>query len=269
MFLLIRSFPVSALTGPALALAFVLSGCVSAQPYGAPANIQPQLAAPVAVSVPTSSGRPLPAGAPVLSVAARVLPVAEQVCRASITRRNCDFIIAVDDDPAAQANAFQTLDPQGRPIIVFTAALLAMAQNPDEIAFVFGHEAAHHIAGHIPRRQDQAMTGAIVAGVLAQVSGLTGSDLARVQEIGAGIAAQQYSKEFELEADSLGAEMAWYANYDPLKGAAFFSRLPDPSDRLMGSHPPNAQRQAVVAQTVARLKAMQNPNPNPSLSLSM
>jgi hypothetical protein len=31
--------------------------------------------------------------------------------------------------------------------------------------------------------------------------------------------------------------------------------LPDPGDRFLGTHPPNAERKALVRQTVARLRA--------------
>lgn len=184
----------------------------------------------------------------------RVEPMAERLCREQLAASKCDFMIAVDDDRSQPANAFQTIDPQGRPIIVFTQALIDLAHNQDELAFVFGHEAAHHILGHIPRRQDQAKTGAILVGILGEASGLQGADLARVQEIGAGLAAQSYSKDFELEADALGAEVALRAGYDPMVGANFFTRLPDPGDRFMGSHPSNMQRQAVVAQAVRKLR---------------
>jgi hypothetical protein len=49
-------------------------------------------------------------------------------------------------------------------------------------------------------------------------------------------------------------EIALMAGYDPVLGAAFFSRLPDPGDRFLGTHPPNAERQAEVARVVARLR---------------
>ena len=42
-----------------------------------------------------------------------------------------------------------TLQAQGRPVIFFTLGLIADARNSDELAFVLGHEAAHHIAGHL------------------------------------------------------------------------------------------------------------------------
>ena len=97
------------------------------------------------------------------------------------------------------------------------------------------------------------MAGAVLAGILAQVGGAGEQVIAQAQEIGASVGARQYSKEFELEADNLGAEIAYVAGFDPVLGAAFFDRLPDPGDRFLGSHPANAQRKAIVAASVARL----------------
>lgn len=232
-----------------LTAAMVLSGCVVPAAY--PAGGGP--GGTIRQEVLTSNGKPLAANDPILDVAARMTPVVIRFCREKLRRGNCAFQIAVDEDRAQPANAFQTLDDNGRPVIVFTRSLLNLAKNPDELAFVLGHEAAHHIAGHIPRRQDQAMTGAILVGILGQSAGLTGEELKRVQEIGAGLAAQHYSKEFELEADALGAEIALSAGYDPIRGANFFTRLPDPGDRFMGSHPANSERLAVVRATVKRI----------------
>jgi predicted Zn-dependent protease len=56
-----------------------------------------------------------------------------------------------------------------------------------------------------------------------------------------------------LEADSLGTEIAFVAGYDPMLGAAFFDRIPDPGDRFLGTHPANADRKRTVAATLARL----------------
>ncbi|MFE3838637.1 M48 family metallopeptidase [Pseudogemmobacter sonorensis] len=231
-----------------LLMAASLAACVPQAASRAPGG------GATAAMIPTASGRALAPGTPVIAVVARTLPVAEAMCRAERAHRRCDFVVAVDDDPAQPANAFQTIDPEGRPIIVFTAALLAEVRSADELAFVLGHEAAHHIAGHIGRRQSHARTGAIMAGIWAQISGLDREGVARAQELAAGLAAQQYSKEFELEADALGAEVSWRAGYDPVRGAGFFTRLPDPGDHVLGSHPPNAQRQAVVADAVRRLE---------------
>ncbi len=188
-----------------------------------------------------------------LQVVATVEPVAEKLCRSRGEARICDFRIVVDDRPGQPPNAFQTLDNRGRPVIGFTLALIAEARNADELAFVLGHEAAHHIAGHIPKREEQALSGALLAGVLAAASGLSPDEVEAAQELGAATAARGYSREFELEADALGAEITWLAGYDAVLGSAFFDRLPDPGDRFSSSHPANSQRKAVIAATVRRL----------------
>lgn len=226
----------------ALLAALALQACVET----APLPLAPAAPAPAAI---TGS-----AAERFVAVSNRVEPVAEALCR-SLRRgpANCDIQIAVDDRPGQEPNAFQTIDRSGRPWVVFTLALIELARTPDELAFVMGHEAAHHIAGHIPRREESARTGAILAGVLAAASGLSPEEVRQAQGIGAGIGAQRYSQDFELEADALGAEIALRAGFDPVKGAGFFDRLPDPGKGFLNTHPPNAMRKQVVAETVRRL----------------
>lgn len=180
-----------------------------------------------------------------------VEPVAEQMCRARAPQINCDFRIVVDSNPAAPPNAFQTLDENGRPVIAFTVPLIAIAQNKDELAFIMAHEAAHHIKGHIQQARRNASLGAMIFGSLAGAGNAQTQEVA--QRIGASIGARTYSKDFELEADALGALIAQAAGYDALRGAAFFGRLPSPDNRFLGSHPGNAQRIEMVRRTVAGL----------------
>jgi predicted Zn-dependent protease len=192
-----------------------------------------------------------------VAVVDRVEPVAEAICRARTNGVPCDLRIVVDDRPDMPPNAFQTVDRQGRPIVGFTLALIADARNADELAFVLGHEASHHILGHISRQRDTAVQGAMVAGVVAAMSGADEAAVRKAQNLGAEVAARSYSKDYELEADALGTEIAWRAGFDPVKGAQFFARLPDPGDQFLGTHPPNAQRIALVRQTLAGLEARQ------------
>ena len=63
----------------------------------------------------------------------------------------------------------------------------------------------------------------------------------------------QNSKEFELEADALGTIITSRAGYQPVVGAQFFNRIPDPGNRFLGTHPPNSQRIATVERTAAGL----------------
>ena len=181
-------------------------------------------------------------------------PVAERECRVRQPRFNCDFNIIVDDRPGIPPNAFQTVDRNGRPIIAFTLSLLAETANRDEIAFVMAHEAAHHIAGHLDRQRQVATVGAVVFGQLAGVFGADTQEAVRsAQEMGAAVGARRFSREFELEADALGTIIAARAGFDPVRGAEFFWRIPDPGNQFLGTHPPNAERVAVVRRTAAGL----------------
>lgn len=233
--------------------ALLLAGCLQpAPPAGPPAERLTDAAVPPPLA-PQAAARQF------AEVVARVEPVAVAVCREQLPRGRCDFNILVDDRPGQPVNAYFMLEPDGRPRIVFTRALIAEARTPDEVAFVLGHEAAHHIAGHIPRMQSSATVGALVLGtIVAQASsGLPASvAAARARDaarIGAAVGGRVYSKEHELEADALGAVIAWRAGYDPERGLGLLLRLPDPGDRFLGSHPSNAERVATVRAVRARL----------------
>lgn len=236
-------------SGVALAIvaAMAVQGCVSVTPVEPQAPLMPVTPAAPVLSVETAAEN-------FVAVVAQVEPVAEDYCRRMSRVSNCDFRIVIDDRPGQPANAFQTLDNAGRPMLAFTVALIRDARNRDELAFVMGHEAAHHIAGHIPRQQNTALAGAMLAGVLAQVTGADQDVVHSAQDLGATVGARRFSKDYELEADSLGSEIAFRAGFDPMVGAAFFDRIPDPGDRFLGTHPANADRKRTVAATLARLR---------------
>lgn len=214
-------------------------------------------------SAPTAAPSAQPAGPQMtpdqaarafVSVVRTMEPVAEQECRNRTQGVNCDYLIVVDDRPNQPPNAFQSRNDEGRPIITFTVGLIADARNQDELAFVMGHEAAHHILGHLDRQQQNAAAGAIIFAGLASLTGGAGADLTQAQEIGAFVGARSYSKEFELEADQLGTIITYRSGYDVLRGAEFFNRIPDPGNRFLGTHPPNAERSATVRATLAQIK---------------
>ena len=184
------------------------------------------------------------------AVVARMEPIIERQCRNRTQGANCDFKIIVHPDASRPPNAYQTLDKSGRPVIGFTQKLIANMQNRDEIAFVLGHESAHHIRGHIPKTQQNALAGAFIGTIIA--AGL-GVDAKPAQDVGASIGARRFSKGFELEADELGTIITHRAGYDPLRGSLYFQRIPDPGDKFLGTHPPNAERQAIVQRTAASL----------------
>ncbi|KPP90387.1 MAG: Peptidase family M48 [Rhodobacteraceae bacterium HLUCCA08] len=238
----------------ALALTLGLAACdpvvvapadpLPPQKGGGPVAVTPALAGP---QPDRSQGRAF------VAVVDRLEPVAERVCRQQAPRLNCDFRIVIDDTPGAPPNAFQTVDRTGRPVIVFTPALIALTRNPDEIAFVMAHEAAHHIEDHLSQQQRNATLGAIVFGQLAGATGAGQDGIRDAQQLGAAVGLRSYSQEFELEADRLGTIITARAGYDPLVGADFFFRLPDPASRFLSTHPPNAERYAAVRRVAAEL----------------
>lgn len=226
-----------------LALMAVLSACMGTAPTPTP---QPRPA--LAPSLP-----PDQAAQQFIRVVQQVEPVAEAECRLRLPSANCDFKIVVDDRPGQPPNAFQTLDAQGRPVLAFNLGLIATVQNADELAFVMGHEAAHHIAGHLARQREAATAGAVIFAGLASLTGADSNGIRSAQELGATVGARTYSKDFELEADALGTVISMRAGFDPIRGAAFFTRIPDPGNRFLGTHPPNAQRIETVRRVAAGL----------------
>ena len=222
-----------------IAILAVLAGCTAPAPTGFQGLV--------------ATSAPLPGEMNFAEVAARVEPVAEALCRQRAVVRNCSFRFLIDTRPDQPPNAFQTLDRSGRPILGFNTALIALAHSADELAFVIGHEASHHILGHIPQREQAAMSGALMGAILATSQGLDPQDVERAGQIGAELGAQRFSKDFELEADALGTEITLRAGFDAIRGSAYFDRLPDPGDRFLGSHPANAERKALVRATQLRL----------------
>ncbi|WP_170400544.1 M48 family metallopeptidase [Ruegeria arenilitoris] len=166
---------------------------------------------------------------------------------------NCDFTVLVDLNPRAPANAFQTLDDNDQPVIIFTRSMIQSAQNADELAFVMGHEAAHHVLGHIDQQSKNAQESAAIFNDLGKLHGENGKDLERTQKLGAEVGVQVNVKTFELEADQMGTIITYNAGYNPLIGAKYFDRLPDPGDKFLSTHPPNAERVQIVLETARKL----------------
>lgn len=222
------------------------------------------------VPMPDQMPGTLPDGAPItppsvsadqkarnfVSVVQQMEPAIEQQCLARRrTPVRCDFQFVVDDRPGLEPNAFQTVDAAGRPIIGFTISLINETHNSDEIAFVVGHEASHHILGHLDAKASSARTGAIIFGTIAAAAGIDATAVQGAQSMGAQLGSRYFSKDWELQADYLGAIIAAQAGYDPMRGAAFFDRLPDPGDRVMGSHPSRNARKAQVARALDDLRS--------------
>ncbi|WP_112874810.1 M48 family metalloprotease [Paracoccus endophyticus] len=245
------------LRGLALAAVVALSGCAVQVGPAAQAPVEPIiLGVPLPKPAPTTPNTARESAMAFAQVIRTLEPAIEREC---VQRRqtpiNCDFQFVVDDRVGLEPNAFQTIDSAGRPIIGFTLALLAASRNADELAFVVGHEASHHILGHIDQKASAASAGAVILSGIAAASGADLGAIRSAQQLGAQMGARYYSKDWELEADYLGAIVALNAGFDPENGALFFARIPDPGDRVLGTHPSRAQRQAVVSRAVSDVRS--------------
>jgi Zn-dependent protease with chaperone function len=203
-------------------------------------------------------------------VAARIEPVAENVCREEAPgapASYCDYVILLEDDPRMPPNAFQTMTDAGRPAIVVGATLLDQMQSNDEIAFVLSHEAAHHVARHLSKQQQGQMLGALILGGLVAATGAGSANPAANQRaiedamnVGAFVGGRAWSQDFELEADWLGAFIAARAGFDPERGAAVFARPALASSGgpvILSTHPASPQRTALAARAAAEIRRQQ------------
>lgn len=240
----------------ALTALALLAGCVAPVAVAPLPGVPPVVPLPATGPSPDRINSPQAAANTFVAVIRQMEPAVERECLARRTSPiNCDFQFVVDDRPGLDPNAFQTLGRDGRPVIGFTLSLLAAARNKDELAFVVGHEASHHILGHITQKASAANAGAIILTGIAAASGAGAASIRTAQEMGAQLGARYYSRDWELQADYLGAIVTMNAGFDPVHGAAFFDRMPDPGDRILGSHPSRAARQAQVLRAVTDRQA--------------
>lgn len=270
-------------SGPTLALLVALGACGTT--YDVPQAGETSLAQArglfAAERDPATAARarlaPAAAVAQFQEVVARVEPVAESFCRSQTAEApsfNCDLRLLLDTR-SPERNAFQNYGPDGAPQVTFTLPLVADARNPDELAFVMGHEMGHHIGQHIQKGRQQAVAGMLVMGALtaygqAQATSAnpyrsTFGDQQRMEDmmgLGGAIGHQAFSQTYELESDVIGTYIATAAGYDPVLGARFFARPESPvtpagARSFWGTHPSDEARLATVIETAARIQAAQ------------
>ena len=116
----------------------------------------------------------------------------------------------------------------GGPVFV-TRGLLALVRSEDELAGVIGHEVGHVAARHSVRQASAATPLDVVFGVPAAIVGSVSRPLGTLVGLpGAlvsGIALSAYGREQEHEADTVGAELAVQAGFQPGALAVFLERL--------------------------------------------
>jgi len=161
--------------------------------------------------------------------------------------------------------------------VYLSRGLLALASNEAEMAGVLTHELGHVNARHTAERlgaQQMAQIGVIASAIGASLLGLPADSVAQVGQTIATLAIQSYSREQELESDTLGVRYMSRAGYDPDAMATFLASMREQSlvearskglpegsvdqYNLMATHPRTLDR-VQAAQAAAEVSRLANP----------
>ncbi|MCH2159216.1 MAG: M48 family metallopeptidase [Oleiphilaceae bacterium] len=159
-------------------------------------------------------------------------------------RNPADWEVAVFED--ASPNAFAL---PGKKIGVHTG-MISLAETPDQLAAVIGHEIAHVDARHGAERVSLAMTNQVAQQVGAIA--LEGVEY-KPEILGAlGLGAQfgvllPYSRAHETEADYIGLYLMAQSGFDPSEAVALWQNMKKASGgkapaEFMSTHPSNDRR---------------------------
>jgi predicted Zn-dependent protease len=162
---------------------------------------------------------------------------------------------------ARDINAFAL---PGGPMYV-NRGMIESAREEGEMAGVMAHELAHVALRHGTAQASKAQkygTAAGILGILGQIIGGPAGAAAQIAGQGVGVYFLKFSREYETEADILGAQIMARAGYDPMDLANMFRTIEQQgggsSGGFLSSHPSPANRYARIQQE-ARMLRVENP----------
>ena len=151
----------------------------------------------------------------------------------------------------------------GGPMFV-NRGMIQASGTEAEVAGVMAHELAHVVLRHgtvQASRAQKFQIGAIAGQILgAIVGGNAGAVIAQGSEFGLGAYFLKYSREFEREADILGAQIMARAGYDPRAMATMFEKIArqgggSGGPEWLSSHPNPGNRSAAIRKEAEMLSA--------------
>ncbi len=177
----------------------------------------------------------------------RARPAILEMCRQFQTP-DCDYTLVWSDEDTPNAFA------DGEKIYMFNG-LIKFLENEAQVAQVVAHEAAHNVAGHPSQGARNTAIGAVAGAVLGGLLGAAIDDgfAAEGVAIGAGLGGTvgrlSYSKEYEREADYVGAYITARAGYDLDEARGLYRQLGALSGgarttSIFDSHPASPDRLA-------------------------
>ena len=167
--------------------------------------------------------------------------------------KDAEWEVVVFEDPTPNAFALP-----GAKIGVHTG-MLELAQTPDQLAAVIGHEVGHVLLEHGNERMSQALMadGALQLGSIAV--GATGTGYGDIIVGGLGVGAQYgvilpFSRKHESEADEVGQRFMAEAGFDPRASIELWENMKAKADgqpaQWLSTHPAHDTR---IANLQARL----------------
>jgi Zn-dependent protease with chaperone function len=146
--------------------------------------------------------------------------------------------------------------------------MIEAARTEGEMAGVMAHEISHVALRHgtaQATRGQKWQIGAIAGQILgAIIGGTAGTVLSQGAQIGAGLKLMSYSREFERQADLLGAQILARAGYDPREMANLFRTIERESGsggpEWLSSHPNPGNRDNAIVAEARSLRVQGNAN---------
>jgi len=155
----------------------------------------------------------------------------------------------------------------GGPMFV-NRGMIEAADGEGEVAGVMAHELAHVLLRHGTANatkaqgfQIGALAGAIAGAV---VGGGLGQVIAQGSQFGLGTWMMKYSREYEKQADLLGAQIMARAGYDPRELARMFETIAKQGNgappQWLSSHPNPGNRTQYITQEANQLRVAPRPD---------
>ena len=150
--------------------------------------------------------------------------------------------------------------------------MLQAAHTDDEVAGVMAHELSHVILRHgtlqaakAQKFQLGAMAGQVIGSI---IGGTKGAIIAQGSQIGLGTYFMKYSREYEREADLLGAQLMARAGYDPRQMAQMFRTIQQQGGgggpEFLSDHPNPGNRYNAIIHESASLRTAGTANTGPA-----
>jgi len=172
--------------------------------------------------------------------------------------RHPQFRYSFDVVNVSDINAFAL---PGGPMFV-NRGMIEAARNEGEMAGVMAHEISHVALRHGTAQAGKAtpyQVGSILGQIAgAVIGGVAGQAISLGSQFGFGTAFLKYGREYERQADLLGAQIMARAGYDPRDMAGMFQTIQAKSGNggpeWMSSHPNPSNRYQAITQEAAQLR---------------